>query len=102
MDASELIRAVTDDRLIRQYAERNGWIEVWRSWRDNMLSQGREVAQERMDFHTLSEQDVQLDKWLAEDVVQDFLIWALYEKGLAYQAKLLLPEKVDNPPPREL
>lgn len=38
--------------------------EVWESWRDGMLAQGRAVPTERMAWETLSEADRELDRWI--------------------------------------
>jgi hypothetical protein len=38
--------------------------EVHAAWRDGMQIQGREVAAERMEWDTLSEQDKELDKYI--------------------------------------
>jgi len=40
--------------------------EVHAAWRDGMLEQGREVAAERMDWETLSEQDKALDRYIGQ------------------------------------
>lgn len=42
--------------------------EVHAAWRDGMIQQGREVAPQRMEWDTLSEQDQALDKYIAERV----------------------------------
>ena len=63
------------DAVAQEYALHNGWVEVHRSWRDNMLAHGREVAPERMDSRELSLDDVVLDQAIALDVVRDFLVW---------------------------
>jgi hypothetical protein len=44
--------------------------EVWAAWRDGMLEQGREVAPERMDWDTLSEQDRALDRYIGERIAK--------------------------------
>lgn len=40
--------------------------EVHAAWRDGMLNQNRPVAQERMTWDTLSEQDKELDKYIGQ------------------------------------
>ena len=44
--------------------------EVHAAWRDGMLSQGREVAAERMQWETLTEEDKKLDRYIAERVAK--------------------------------
>jgi hypothetical protein len=59
--------------VIRDFCLSNGGREVHRSWRDKMLSQGRDVAKERMDWDTLPEDDKELDQTIARDVITDFI-----------------------------
>ncbi len=63
-----------DDKLISEYSG-SGAFEVWRSWRDTMLSQDREVADKFMSL-PIPAADMALDAQIANDVVKDFLIWA--------------------------
>lgn len=65
----------TDGQLLG-FALNNGAREVHRSWRDNMLHQGRAVSEERMNWETLSEYDKILDRQIAFDVIRDFVVWA--------------------------
>ncbi len=58
------------------FAKSDGYKEVWRSWRDNMLKQGRGVPQARMDIKTLPQEDIELDTAIAREVIQDFVEWA--------------------------
>ncbi len=46
---------------------------VHRSWRDGMLSQGRTVERERLNWETLPERDRVLDRYIAGEVVQALL-----------------------------
>lgn len=62
---------------IRWFAERSGFIMVWESWRDNMLKQGRNVPEIRMNKETLPANDIELDTEIAFDVIDDFAFWAL-------------------------
>ena len=62
------------DRII-QFIELNGAREVHRSWRDNMLLQGRYVDNDRMDWDTLSTEDKELDRAIAHDIITDFMVW---------------------------
>ena len=57
------------------FARENGARELHRSWRDNMLEQGRQVPPGRMKWETLSEQDKELDFEIANDLYQDFYTW---------------------------
>jgi hypothetical protein len=43
---------------------------VHAAWRDGMLRQGREVAPERMAWETLTQQDRELDDWIAARLSQ--------------------------------
>ena len=60
---------------INEYAHANGWAEVWRSWRDTILQQGRNVDNSYMKFETLPQRDRLLDTQIAYDVINDFLAW---------------------------
>ena len=74
------------DRLfneIMNYAKVNGSLEVFRSWRDKMLEQGREVPERRMNYETLSDNDKALDATIAFEVISDYLIW--YENHVKQQ-----------------
>lgn len=62
------------DEII-QFIETNSAREVHRSWRENMLLQGRSVDSDRMDWNTLSAEDRELDKAIAHDVITDFMVW---------------------------
>lgn len=68
------------EKILAEYAEA-GWAEVWRSWKDNMLAQGRGVKVELRSL-PISNVDVELDKAIAKDVVADFLVWAEAHHGL--------------------
>ncbi len=63
------------DADIAQFAEANGGIEVHRSWRDNMCSQGRYVSSGRMVWAGLFDEDKALDKSISRDVITDFMVW---------------------------
>lgn len=52
-------------------------VVVWRSWRNNMLKQGREVAEKRMRWDTLPQQDKDLDCQIYEDVARHFAKWLM-------------------------
>jgi hypothetical protein len=60
---------------VEQFAQEVGARQVWRIWRDQMLSQGRHVPEERMEWETLPEQDKRLDERIAISVVFAFLSW---------------------------
>lgn len=61
------------EKVIDEYSQ-TGAFEVWRSWRDTMLAQGRDVAPKFMEL-PIPEQDMKLDATIAADVVKDFLVW---------------------------
>ena len=60
---------------VNEYAMHNGFAEVWRSWRDMMLKQGRRVDDAYMRLEALPARDILLDAQIAFDVVNDFLVW---------------------------
>ena len=60
---------------IEEYAKVNGSREVHRAWRDIMISQGREVPEQRMKYETLDHKDKLLDAIIAKDLITDFLVW---------------------------
>lgn len=62
------------DELTEKYGD-VGWAQVWKSWRDAMLAQGREVRPELMDI-PIPPRDKELDATIASEVVDDFLTWA--------------------------
>lgn len=62
------------DELMKRYGD-VGWAQVWKSWRDKMLAQGREVRPELMDI-PIPPRDKELDATIASEVVDDFLTWA--------------------------
>lgn len=68
-------RLAISDEMIARFAHENGAQEVWRSWRDNMLEQGRGVSEKRMNWSTLSQQDKELDANISFDVIRDFVVW---------------------------
>ncbi len=61
------------EKIIKEYAE-SGAFEVWRSWRDTMIAQGRPVKDELMAL-PIPDRDMELDAQIARDVVEDFLAW---------------------------
>lgn len=46
---------------------------VHKAWRDGMLDQGREVAEARLEWETLSDEDKALDHYIAEQIVDAVL-----------------------------
>lgn len=62
---------------IARFAFGNGRREVHRSWRDTMLSQNREVSNDRMSWETLSPLDKLLDEQISFDVIKDYSTWVL-------------------------
>jgi hypothetical protein len=78
MDKQNVINLLNniDWEIISEFCEFDGAIECHRSWRDNMLEQGRSVSKERMDWRTLSQQDKELDAKISYDIISDFLAWA--------------------------
>ncbi len=73
--AAALRSALLGEEIRRSYADSCGYLEVWRSWRDTMLAQGRNVPAHRMAAETLPQEDIDLDKVIAYDVVNDFVTW---------------------------
>jgi hypothetical protein len=65
------------DEYIAGFASLDGCRELHRSWRDNMLQQGRVVSETRMSWGTLSAEDKQLDQNIAYDVVRDFVTFLM-------------------------
>lgn len=59
---------------IHEYARVNGAYTVWKTWRDTMLAQGREVKPEYMAW-PIPERDIDLDFTIASEVIVDFLAW---------------------------
>ncbi len=68
---------------LEEFCKLNGAREVHRSWRDNMLAQGRGVSPERMEWDTLPDIDKALDARISMDVIQDYLVWASSRAALA-------------------
>lgn len=66
---------------VYHFLRTDGAKAVHRQWRDSMLAQGREVAPERMEWETLSEQDKHLDFEIAVEVV---MVWAKYVETTLY------------------
>jgi hypothetical protein len=67
-------------KLIHEYADENGALQVWKSWRDTMLSQNRNVDEKFMSL-PIPTCDMELDSQIAFDVVDDFLMWAISHEG---------------------
>jgi hypothetical protein len=57
------------------FATTDGGREVHRSWRDHMLAQSRDVAEQRMTWETLDPLDQALDNAIALDVIRCWLRW---------------------------
>ena len=70
-----------DDKLVAEYANENGAAQVWKAWRDTMLSQGREVNEKFMSW-PIPRRDISLDADIAFAVIDDFLVWAGAHHGL--------------------
>lgn len=73
-----------DTNIIELYAEKNGALQVWKSWRDTMLAQGRSVNEKFMEL-PIPEQDMKLDAQIAKDVIDDFLTWAASHHSLVLE-----------------
>jgi hypothetical protein len=72
---------MTDSKLIVEYANENGAVQVWKAWRDTMLSQGREVNDKFMAW-PIPARDISLDADIAFAVIDDFMAWAESHHGL--------------------
>ena len=70
-----------NDKLIAEYANVNGAAQVWKAWRDTMLSQGRNVDEKFLSW-PIPNRDISLDANIAFAVVDDFLAWAEAHHGL--------------------
>lgn len=66
---------------VREFAKKYGAWCVWRTWRDTMLKQNREVADKFMQL-PIPERDMKLDAQIAADVVKDYFIWRKIECDL--------------------
>jgi hypothetical protein len=79
MDKYNIINLLTNINVItiRDFCQNNGAREVHRSWRNNMQLQERSVSEERMSWDTLSDKDKELDARISEEVIWDFLVWAM-------------------------
>jgi len=64
-------------KTIREFAKTSGAMQVWRTWRDTMLKQGRQVKPEYMNWVILPQRDIELDAEIAFCVIDDFITWAL-------------------------
>lgn len=64
--------AAFSNKYVLGYSSLLGATEVYRSWRDHMLAQGREIKTEQRQWETLPEQDKELDAQIAFDVIKDF------------------------------
>ncbi len=71
----EKAEKANDDDFVKWFSSTNGAAEVWRSWKDNMLAQCRNVTQERLNWDTLPQIDKELDAKIAYDVISDFLFY---------------------------
>ena len=69
------------DELIHDYCKLNGAIQVWSTWRQKMISQGREVKDKYRGW-PIPDQDIELDSLIAYDVIDDFLTWIGAHYGL--------------------
>jgi hypothetical protein len=69
--------ASTPEPSLREelFATNAGGREVHRSWRDHMLAQSRDVAEQRMTWETLDPLDQALDNAIALDVIRCWLRW---------------------------
>ena len=76
INCEQLIENLSDEK-IEWFASINGAMQVWKSWRDTMLEQGREIAPERIEWEHLLPRDRDLDAQIAFDVIIDFVNWAL-------------------------
>lgn len=60
--------------LATEYAVTDGWAQVWYSWRNMMLQQGRYVHEDLMDM-PIPMGDRLLDEVIALGVLDDFVTW---------------------------
>ncbi len=74
-DEIKKLIANSNTETIKQFAKHNGALQVWKSWRDTMLQQNREVNPKFMDL-PIPERDMELDAQIAFDVISDFIFWA--------------------------
>ena len=69
-----LRKGLSEDAIVA-FVNRNGGMEVHRSWRDTMLSQGRKVKPELMVWESLPIYDQVLDRKISLDALLDFATW---------------------------
>lgn len=59
---------------IQEWAETQGAHDVWEAWRDGMILQKRDVADNRLNWDTLPEQDQRLDVYIATRILARFIL----------------------------
>ena len=80
---NERLTEMLGDDAIVSFVNTNGGREVHRSWRDNMLHQGRRVKPELMEWGELPIYDQVLDRAISLDVLRDYAVWTLGHHTLA-------------------
>ena len=79
---NERLTEMLGDDAIVSFVNANGGREVHRSWRDNMLRQGRRVRPELMEWDELPMYDRILDRAISLDALRDYAVWVLGHDAL--------------------
>ena len=82
MEENERLRGMLGDDAIVSFVNASGGREVHRSWRDNMLHQGRRVKPELMEWDKLPIYDQVLDRAISLDALRDYAVWVLEHDAL--------------------
>lgn len=60
---------------IREFSRVNGAYEVHLTWKNTKLKQGRDIPDHQRKFSELPEQDVELDREVAFNVISDYIVY---------------------------
>lgn len=63
-----------NEKLVAEYANHTGAVVVWKSWKEVMLEQGRDVNEKFMQW-PIPARDIELDADIAFAVIGNFLEW---------------------------
>lgn len=74
-----MVEIIIDRKIIELYCSTSGAYQVWLSWKDGMKSQGREIKEHQEKWDTMKEEDKDLDRSIAENIIDDFLTWLAVE-----------------------
>lgn len=76
IDKDALLALLSRD-AVKAFCEIKGAEILFIAWRNHMIGQGRDVPEERLNWATLPDQDKELDRLIAEEILLYFATFVI-------------------------